>query len=351
MTDNQQFTIKDFHGDAKEAVNFVNACWSAQFPDNFTCPQWDRDYFEWQMFAQPDNILLGAYVDDELVGFVFGEPIALRWKQQPIQAMFSTALAADPKRKGAGIAKALAAALAKRMHVRNLAFVYGFAIPGSGSLGPKFWQRSQGAPRSAGIRPWVRPVQSAKLALAAGPYSERLGARVSALFGIHGISPTQSPYIRAFNDQDLEPCLGLVQAAEVDADLRYDWTKARLAHQLKFHDIPATWVYDDGEVRGFVNFHRVLFRGQETFSAGLIDHLIAKDGDRAIEKALMTTALQRIEHDGHILAICPSSACASTQTLWRQKFLPMPVPYDCLFPFMDTDRNVADLKTLKVHLR
>lgn len=346
-----EFEICDFRGSPDEAVDFVNACWSAQFPDEFSCPQWDADYYAWQMFADPENIILGAYLDDELIGFVFGEPIALKWKDRPIRAMFSSALAGDPKRKGMGIAKALATELSVRLREANLAFVYGFAVPGTGSLGPKFWQGSQGASRSVGIRPWVRPLKSDVLAKASGTASERMTARITQFLGLDPVKPKNHPHIRPYRASDLSKCLELVLQAEAGADMCYDWTKERLALQLDFNNIPTTLVYDDGEIRGFSNFHQVWFRGREKFSTGMIDHLIAQDGNQNIANALMHASLMHIADEGHALVICPTSACASKRTLLRHGFVPLPNRYDCMWPFMDADLDPSELKSIKVHLR
>lgn len=345
------FEICDFRGDAAQAVDFVNKCWSAQFPEDFSCPQWDRDYFQWQMFADPNNIILGAYQGDELIGFVFGEPIALKWRNRPIRAMFSNALAGDPTRKGMGIAKALATELSARLRQQNLAFVYGFAVPGTGSLGPKFWQGSQGAARSVGIRPWVRPLNSTLLAKASGTASERFTARITKHFNVDPVRPKDHPHVRRYRPSDLDQCLDLIVAAESDADMRYNWTKERLALQLDYQNIPKTLVYDDGEIRGFSNFHQVWFRGRETFSTGMIDHLIAQNKDQKVANALMHASLIHIWDADHALVICPSSACAGLQTLLSHRFLPLPNRYDCMWPFMDADLDPNELKTIKVHLR
>ena len=111
----QPVTVTDFRGDAAQAAAFVSLCWDAQFPNTVSCSQWGESDFAWQIFAQEENIILGAYDGDTLVGFVYGEPIDVLWCDRPERAMFSSALAVDPDRKGEGIAKMLAQTLARRM--------------------------------------------------------------------------------------------------------------------------------------------------------------------------------------------------------------------------------------------
>lgn len=348
-----QIEITDFQGSAGEAVDFVNASWSARFPENFSCPQWDEDYFEWQMFAQPQNIRLAAYHDNKLVGFVFGEPLQLRWKERSVFAMFSTALAADPAFKGKGVAKSLAAALNQRLQEGGMAFVYGFAVPGSGSQGPKFWQGSQGAKRvkSVGVRPWVRPIDAKMLSKNAGERVERIAARFADMTRFDSFKADENIHIRSYKPDDLQACLALVQAAEADADLRYNWTPDRLQHQLHYNDIPKTYIFDDGMVSGFINFHQVWFRGRQRFSAGMIDHVIAADGRIDIQKALLGKAIADMHGAGQSLAICATSAGIKAKTLFRNRFVPLPDTFDCMCPFMSSDFDLSELKTVMVHLR
>lgn len=343
--------VTDFRGNAAQAAAFVSRCWDVQFPPNVTCSQWTGEDFDWQVFAQPENIILGAYIGERLVGFIYGEPVDMLWKGRPVRAMFSSVLAVDPDMKGHGIAKALAKKIAARMQAAGLALSFGFAVPGSGSLGPKFWQGSQGALRSKGIRPWIRPMDCQALIEAAGAPLERLAARLAASTGLGGPPGGSGENLRPYAPRDLQACHDLLMVAEADADLRYDWTLERLALQLSYNDVPATWVYDDGEVRGFVNFHPVHFRGRAPFSGGQINHLIAPPSNSGIAANLMRTALREIAGAGHALAICPSSSSARLSTTLRFGFLPFGGRYDYLFAFVSPEFDVSELKRAKVQLR
>ncbi|GGD34153.1 GNAT family N-acetyltransferase [Sinisalibacter lacisalsi] len=346
-----ELKVTDFRGDPAEAAAFVSRCWSAQFPETVSCSQWDANDFAWQVFAQPENIILGAYAGADLVGFVYGEPVDVLWRGRPVRAMFSSVLAVDPAWKGKGIAKALAQTLAGRMRAADLAFIFGFAVPGSGSLGPKFWQGSQGALRAVGIRPWIRPLNSRALATAAGAPAERIAARFAAATGFGGPPHGAVDGVRPYEPHDLDTCRALLMQAESDADLRYDWTPERLALQLSFRGIPSTWVYDDGTVRGFVNVHPVRLRGRAPFSAGQINHLVADPPAQRVSAVLMRAALQGIAAAGHALAICPDSSSATLPTLLRTGFLPFVRRYDCLFLFNAPQLDLSDLKRVKLQLR
>jgi len=351
MRGNQPFVVTDFRGDAAQAAAFVSRCWDAQFPKDVTCSQWTAEDFDWQVFAQPENVILGAYMGARLVGFVFGEPVDMLWKGRPVRAMFSSVLAVDPELKGHGIAKALAKTLAERMRADELAFTFGFAVPGSGSLGPKFWRGSQGARGSAGIRPWVRPMDYRALVDAAGARLERTAARLAGSTGLGRLPGAADENLRPYAPRDLEACRALLIDAEADADLRYDWTRERLALQLSYRNVPATWVYDDGRLRGFVNFHPVRFRGRAPFSGGQINHLIAPSSSSGIAGALMRKALREMAGAGHALAICPSSSSARFSTMLRFGFLPFGGRYVCLFPFITPELDVSEVKRLKIQLR
>lgn len=343
--------VTDFRGTVEQATDFVNRCWDMQFPDTSTCPQWDREYFAWQLFAQPDNILLGAYDGDELIGFLFSEPLDFVMNDVPMRGLFSSFLTADPTRKGQGIAKRLAGELARRVETQGYAFDTGFGMPVKGSLGPSFWLGSQKGTRARGVRPWVRPLNAAVLADALGPAHERWSARAASVLGLDRVPKRSDDRVRPWRADDLEACLALLRRAEADSDFRYEWSAERLAFQLDHEGTPKTWVYDDGAVRGFANFHRLRFRGVKPFIAGQIDHLLAENADPRIEGALMDRTLQALAETGHDLAVCPSSASTSVRTRLRAGFLPMSARFDFLFVFVSPELDVTRIRNPKIHLR
>lgn len=341
--------VRPFDGSSAEAAAFVNAVWSAQFPDNFSCPQWDEDYFAWRQFGQDRHIRVAAYLDDRLVGYVFGEEIPMLWQDRPTRAMFSTTLAVDPALKGMGIAKQLSANLRATFDARNLSFMYGFAVPGQASLGPKFWTRIHGASRAPGIRPFVRPVNARLLAGAAGSAGERGMASLARWARLDHRPNLYGSSVRAYRPDDLDTCLSLLRRAETGADLRFDWTRSWLEHTLDFGGTPRTLVFDQGDGPiGFLTYHRTWFRGRKRFGAAVIDHAVSPD--KSALDSLISAALNRMADDEVALAICPTSASAPVTSLLKRGFVPLPNRYDVLFPFRSVDHDSGALRRVAVHL-
>lgn len=342
--------IRAFEGTPQEAAEFVSAVWSAQFPDAFTCPQWDSAYFAWRQFGQARHVRHAAYLEDRLVGYLFGEGLPLIWRGKPVNGMFSTTLAVDPVLKGRGVAKALSARQRDVIADRELAFMYGFAVPGRASLGPKFWTRQHAAERMPGIRPFVRPVDARVLAKRAGPAGERIIARLGGLAGLDRVRPAKGgDAIRPYYPGDLSSCLALLRDAEAPADLRLDWSEDLLEHQLDFEDTPRTIVADRGEgVTGFLTWHRTWFRGRERFASAVIDHWVCPDP--ADRRALVDAALRQMREDGIALAVCPTSASAPVRALLGAGFVPLPNRYDFLLMYNGPEYRPSELRDLRVHL-
>jgi ribosomal protein S18 acetylase RimI-like enzyme len=351
MASTPGFEVVEYSGSPAELASFVSKCWDGQFPDNVTCPQWDAEYFAWAVFGNPDNMLLAAYDDGELVGFIFGEALGFRCGDRVVPGVFSSFLSADPARKGQGVAKTIASELFRRVQEEGYAFDVGFEVPTPGSLGPKFWLGSQKGERANGIRPWIRPLDARRLARVSAARYERAAARVAGLARLDRVPARTIPHLRPFEPRDLDACLDLVRTKESASDFCFDWTAERLLLQLDHEGFPTTFVYDDGQVRGLTNFHPIRFRGRERFVAGQIDHLVAECGDRRIERHLLDATLQSMKQDGQALVVCPSSAGMSTVTRLRSGFLPMPSPYRLLFAFVAPDLDVTRLRRPMLHLR
>ncbi|MEM8730217.1 MAG: hypothetical protein AAGF79_09880, partial [Pseudomonadota bacterium] len=288
---------------------------------------------------------------EDLVGFRFSEPLKFIVHGQPVRGLLSTLLSADPDRKGQGIAKQLAQELSRRIEDQDFQFDTGFGVPGPGSLGPGFWLGSQNGTRAVGVRPWIRPLDAQALVTSVGSKFERGASRLAASLGLDRLPQRKSPHVRPYRDADVGPCLDILKAAETGSDFRYEWSADRLAFQLDYKGIPSTWVYDDGTVRGFSNVHRQWFRGPKRFAAGQIDHLVAREDDPGVEKALMDHTLGTLQSTGHALAICPSSASTTVRTRLRSGFLPMPERYDFLFVFIAPGLDITKIRQPKVHLR
>lgn len=343
-----QIDIRMYDGPVETLTDFVNAVWSTQFPDAFTCPQWDNDYFSWRQFGQDRHVRIAAFMDDRLVGYVFGEGLPFLWRGEPVNGMFSTTLAVDPALKGTGVAKRLSARLRDVIREQNLAFMYGFAVPGRASLGPKFWVRQHGGVRNPGIRPFVRPIDAQTLARNAGTAGERITARFAKL--AHLDAPRRARQsVRGFEARDLESCLTLLRAAEEPADLRFDWTPELLNHALDFNDTPHTLVAEDGaKVTGFATWHRTWFRGRGRFATGIVDHCVGPDS--ATRRALLDGVMAQMAEQGIALATCPSSASTPIADLLRAGFVPLPQRYDLILLFNDEAYQPSDIRELRVHL-
>ncbi|EEW25835.1 GNAT family N-acetyltransferase [Rhodobacter ferrooxidans] len=337
-----------FAGSAAEAAVFVNRCWAARFSRSESCPQWDAAFFDWQVFSRPDSLRIAAYAGGDLAGLVFSLPTEVVLNGDPLRLAQASWLSVAPEMARRGVAKALAAEMARQEAAAGCAFMFGYAVPGKGSHGPRFWQGKVAAARRPGLRPWVRALDAGVLRRSVGAVSERLAAALAAALRLDRCGAVAAA-VRPCRVGDLAACGALLRAADAEAAFRYDWSDDHLARQLQGGGFPTTLVFDDGGLQGFASFHRVGFRGRQEFSAGLIDHLVTRPGAKGVGSALLGAALAAMQQQGLALAVCTDAAGVSPALLLRHGFAPMPERYDLLF--IGAEVALPQAGGIRVHLR
>lgn len=347
----QALEMTQYRGTTAEATAFVNRAWSARFPGNENCPQWDPEYFDWQVFSRPESLRIAAYAGGELAGLVFSLPVEICLNGSQMRVAQASWLSVNPDMVRCGVAKALAAELARRERMAGCAFMFGYAVPGKGSHGPQFWQSKHAAARGVGLRPWVRALDAAALRAAVGAPSERLAATLAAAMRLDRCRESKAAGVRSYRSGDLASCRALLEQSEAGAAMHYVWSDDQLARQLDGNGIATTLVFEDGKVQGFASFHRIGFRGAGPFSAGLIDHLIAQPRTAGVSSALLGSALTMMQHQGLALAVCTASAGVSRGLLLRHGFVPLPDRYGLLFIGAGPGVAMPQEGGIRVHLR
>lgn len=340
-----------FRGTSAEAAAFINQAWAARFPETVSCPQWDAGYFDWQVFANPESLRIAAYDAGTLAGLVFQVPVAVWLHGQRLRLAETSWLSVAPALARRGVGKALAQEMVRCERAAGCAFKYGFAVPGPGSHGPRFWQDKAAAALRVGLRPWVRALDAPVLRRSVGATSERLAAGLAAALRLDRCRPDLASGVRRYRQGDLAGCGALLAGGDAGAEMRYDWSPGQLARQLDWNGIPTTLVFDDGHLQGFANFHRIGFRGRAAFSAGLINHLVTRPGAARIASALLSSALGQMQRAGLALAVCSPAAGVSPAMLLRHGFAPMPARYDLLIVGAPPDLALPRAGGLRIHLR
>ncbi|REJ72246.1 MAG: GNAT family N-acetyltransferase [Planctomycetota bacterium] len=346
--------VRTYAGDAATLSEFVGRVWRATYADRMPLPVWDERFFDWQLTwrtAEERPHCVAVYDGDRLVGTLLGEEFRFRWFDSEHLGTQGSWLTVEPEYRRQGVGKLLLEELKRRHRERGADFQIGYGYHGSRlSLGPKFWKtHPEGTvvPRSLGFS--VRVLNPRAVAAWELSRLEGWGARGLEWWQPRPEKWQPDSHVREYRSEDLASCLELSHGLLDHVEVGIMWEQDRLAHQLDYKDYPQTLVYEtDGQVAGFINYHRMEYLGRGTIRMAMIDLFAVGDLPLPAQVALMKTALSRMHKEGVDVAMLLRTPCFPGGVLWRTGFIPRLADQAILLTKMTPDFDPGRAKRFHV---
>ena len=111
--------VRTFDGDLYEVHALIHASWLQDYREKYNQPVIDYSsipFLEWNLNRPKSSkdLRIGAYLDDQLVGFAAGIPVTLKLHNNTIQSVLGSFLTTHVNYRGQGIGKALAKEYVRR---------------------------------------------------------------------------------------------------------------------------------------------------------------------------------------------------------------------------------------------
>ncbi len=313
--------VRTFDGDSAELSRFLLHCWGSDYAGRMPFPHWTPEYLEWQLsFAHEHReCLVAAYDGARLAATIVGLPFQFADRETHDGGILSSWLSVAPDLRRQGLVPRLLETRARRLAALRRPITVSFRYFGS----PHSLAKLPVGRRSALHAPvgfWIRSLDPARIARWTLSPLERLTSRWLGPLQPPPPRPQTTLEIRPYRSADLASCLSLVQSRTVD--FRIDWDTESLRLQLE-GTIPRTLVAaEQGQPRGFVNYHLLPFvaRGEEPL--GVIDLIVVDQLRSADQSALLAAALWDMKDRGAMLALKLRTGDYPRAPLLRTGFIP-----------------------------
>jgi GNAT superfamily N-acetyltransferase len=346
---------RTFEESAAELALFSQRAWHDSYRGRMPIPLWDGQYFEWQFPREAKggrDYVVAAYEGSKLVGVLGAQPFRFRWDGEEADGTMGSWFSVSPDHQRQGIGSRLFAEQRRRHLERGERFMLGYAFTGAGaSMGPRFFARLPHVATISKIGCWVRVLDHRAVARWAPSIMEGLAARA---LGVVQRAPRGSGHqgMRRYRATDLPACLALLGELLDGVSLGFVWNRERLAHQLEHDGVAETVVAEDGgRVAGFLNYHRLEYRGRGTV-LGAVVHLLAPGRlDRSRCRSLLGAALSQMAEEHVQVAVVLGLACYPKGALWGAGFVPMPRDMTLICICMDPTFPARRMERFFLYLR
>jgi len=322
-------SIETFRGDHEGLERMAHASWrdeygAASFP-NFYRPAFIR-YLTDRIPAGKRDLLLGAYRDGEIVGFLANLPQKFHFQGTVRNAVYSCLLVVRREylRKGIALDIIRTAVGLNRKHGfdfslltletghRSTAMIEKLAAEG---------HRIERIRRSG--------VMTRVLDLGRVDASEGLKGYEKAAIRLLGADrpPKAAPgvVLRAYRPGDLDACHALLDRYKDATRLALAWDKRDLAVELDCPDVARTLIWEkDGRVRAMINFIAHDQMGKTVERYAWINHVAYPDLGPAEQASFLRACLARVREDGFVAAIDFSRRGWPAGPFYRARFIPYP---------------------------
>ncbi len=263
--------VTTFDGELDEIHRLIRASWLRDYREQYNQPVIDYSsipFLEWNLNRPKSsrNLHIGAYLDDQLVGFAAGIPVTLRLHNNTIQSVLGSFLTTHVDYKGQGIAKALAKEYVRRTLEMQFDLLY--SVTDEGHAVDNLF-KAVAAPMRVPYRTFYRftflskPLDKQKVTeLTDLPFYQKLAL---PLFTKKAGSINKRKY-----NLDTENCIGevvdLMNQSTSSKALSVSWTEDELLYDVtdRFTKI---FFLKTGTKRGLILFYRMDLLGCTTFEA------------------------------------------------------------------------------------
>ncbi|MCG6157456.1 GNAT family N-acetyltransferase [Rubinisphaera margarita] len=347
--------IRTYEGTAEDLSRFIVGAWLQSYGGKMAVPDWSAEYFEWQMTGPGicREFLISAWKDEKIVGTLLAMPFRLWCLGEETQGDQGSWLTVLPEHRRDGVAKAMAMEVARREANHGCTGRVGYAFRGSRiSMGPRFWKKA--GKRTNFLRPvflWARLLESRSVREWTNSGLDRTLLKVlpDSVCNIGKVDARVT--IRDFQPEDVSRCCELINTQARKADLAVLWEESRLARQLHYSDFVNTMVVErDGQVVGFVNYHKIGMHLKTRIPAAIIDLLACQDLSPRETRSLLNALCLRLRDEGVKMMLMREFHGQPTGSLLRTRFIPQFVDSDLLFSTPDPESQVDLGRIRKIHV-
>jgi GNAT superfamily N-acetyltransferase len=322
-------SIEPFRGDYEGLERMAHASWrdeygQASFP-NFYRPAFLRFLFD-RIPADRRDLLLGAYKDGEIVGFLANLPEKFHFEGQVRSGVYSCLLVVRKEY----LRKGLALEIIRTAVDLNKKYGFDFSLltletgHRSTKMMGKFIAEGQRIERirKSGVMARVLDLDRVDGAEGLKGY-EKAAIR---LLGVHR-PPKAAPGVdlRDYRPADLDACHALLDRYKDTVRLALAWDKKGLAVELDTPEVARTLVWEkDGRVQAMINFVRHDQLGKTVEPYAWINHVAFPDLSPAERTAFLRAYLTRIKADGFAATIDFTKRGWPAGPFYRARFIPFP---------------------------
>lgn len=319
--------IEPFRGDYENLERMAHVSWRDEYGDasfpNFYRPAFLRYMFERVKPGERDHVI-GAYVGDEIVGFLGNVPQKFHFRGQTFRATYSCLLVIrrDMLRKG------LATAMIQEAVRLNQKYKYDFSLFGletghrSTLMMEKFKREGIRVERVKTFRVIARVLDLNRVASSEGLKRWERAAIVA--LGAHRPPKASSRLaLRPYRPDDLAGCLELLDRYRQSVDLALLWERDDLGWELECPGVVQTLVCErDGRILGLINFiyHDHLGRTKERWA--WVHHLAYPDLSGNEQADFVRAFLSYVRDKGCLGAIEWTRGAYPQRPFYRARFFP-----------------------------
>ncbi|MCA8988291.1 MAG: GNAT family N-acetyltransferase [Planctomycetaceae bacterium] len=342
--------IRTFDGSAEQLSSFVVETWLKSYAGKMPVPDWHARYFDWQMtgsqYADRDY-LVTAWDNGNLVGCILGIPFPIWYFGEERQGSQGSWLTVSAEARRSGVARMMVDELDRRQREKNCLGRIGYAYQGSKlSLGPRFWLAAR--KKSNHIRPvrlWARLLNSDAVRNWTNHAMERFLLKVlpNSVCSIGRVNPAHQ--MREYRDADLETCRELINHQAKQTDLGVLWTPERLRSQLQYEDFVNTILFErEGQVKGFINYHKLPLTLCGTISAAIIDLYHCELLNHRENVSFLNSYFLQMREEGVKIILLREFAAQPTRALLQTRFVPQANESTLLFSRSDSQTPSSEQK-------
>jgi GNAT superfamily N-acetyltransferase len=322
-------SIGTFRGDYEGLERMAHASWrdeygEASFP-NFYRPAFLHYLFD-RIPAEKKDLLLAAYKDGEIVGFLANLPQTFHYRGGVYSAVYSCLLVVRKESLRRGIALEIIRAAVDLN--RKYGFDFSLLTLETGHRSTLMMDKltAEGhrieRVRKSGVVARVLDLDRVDASEGLKGY-EKAAIR---LLGAHR-PPKAAPGValREYRASDLDACHALLDRYRDTTRLALAWDKRDLAVELDFPGVARTLVWEkDGRVRAMINFveHDQLGKTIERYA--WINHVAFPDLAPAERTAFLRAYLVRIREDGFVATVDFTKRGWPAGPFYRSRFIPYP---------------------------
>lgn len=282
-------------------------------------------FMDWT-FNQSKDMLVGAYDQNHLVGFVGGNYRRIKWGQQILEGYLAHLYSVARAYRHGRVGYRLLTHLLDRVLKNNpQAIVLGYLDVGheTDHLFQRFLKLSPYTGRLLFKTNFYTKILDLKQVDAAEPFTgmDRLGLLGPIRKWIEYLPqpPVTGSIIRPYRPEDLPACLTLLNAYQNKSSLKLAriWTEEELAKQLNYHNFSHTWICErDGQLVGLINYYFMTLRGKINIKVAEMDEVYFDNMSKIEQQTMLATILIHLKNQ-HVTAMITQNATYFPKTAFN----------------------------------